>query len=100
MEECLAYLRKAIADPASVPPWYEWWAANSGLVERVFPLFAFVRLKHRRLLDYRSPSPLLTGVVRSASAGRDDIDAGGPGAATSRARPVIPSLVVWRGEIR
>jgi ribosomal protein S27E len=75
MEECLAYFRKAIADPASVPPWSEWWAVNAELVERIFPLFDFVRLKHRRLLgarqilqkagelpkDYSPRSPLLTG---------------------------------------
>jgi len=75
MEECLAYFRKAVHDPASVPPWSEWWAANADLVERVFPLFDFVRLKHRRLLgarqilqisgelpkDYRPRSPLITG---------------------------------------
>lgn len=53
MEECLAYFRKAIHDPASVPPWSEWWAANADLVERIFPLFDFVRLKHRRLLGAR-----------------------------------------------
>lgn len=75
MEECLAYFRQAIANPASVPPWSEWWAVNSQLVERVFPLVDYVRLKHRRLLgarqilqnagelpkDYRPRSPLLTG---------------------------------------
>ena len=75
MEECLAYFRKAIAHPLSVPPWSEWWAVNGELVERVFPLFDFVRLKHRRLLgaqqilqkngelpkDYVPPNPALTG---------------------------------------
>ena len=53
MEECLAYFRLAVADPARVPPWSEWWAANSGLVERVFPLLDYVRLKHRGLLGAR-----------------------------------------------
>ena len=75
MEECLAYFRKAVHDPASVPPWSEWWAANAELVERIFPLFDFVRLKHRRLLgarqilqnsgelpkDFSPRSPLVTG---------------------------------------
>ncbi len=75
MEECLAYFRQAIADPARVPPWSEWWAANASRVEEIFPLVDFVRLKHRRLLgarqilqymgelpaDYAPPSPLLTG---------------------------------------
>lgn len=53
MEECLAYFRQAIADPLSVPPWSVWWAANSELVERVFPLVDYVRLKHRRLTGAR-----------------------------------------------
>ncbi|HEX4611024.1 MAG TPA: hypothetical protein VH092_22730 [Urbifossiella sp.] len=53
MEDCLAYFRKAIADPRSVPPWSEWWAANVERVERVFPLLDYVRLKHRRLLGAR-----------------------------------------------
>ena len=75
VEECLAYFRRAIADPQGVPPWSEWWAANAELVERVFPLVDFVRLKHRRLRgarqilqnagelpkDYVPPSPLATG---------------------------------------
>jgi hypothetical protein len=75
MEECLAYFRQAITEPARVPSWSEWWAVNSELVERVFPLVDFVRLKHRRLLgarqilqnagelpkNFRPPSPLLTG---------------------------------------
>jgi len=75
VEECLAYFRKAIADPRSVPPWSAWWAANVGLVERTFPLIDYVRLKHRRLLgarqilqyngelpkDYAPPGPLDTG---------------------------------------
>jgi len=75
VEECLNYFRAAIADPRSVPPWSEWWAANAGRVERVFPLMEFVRLKHRRLRgarqllqnagelpeDYCPPSPLVTG---------------------------------------
>ena len=75
MEECLVYFRQAIADPRSVPPWSEWWNANAALVERVFPLIDWVRLKHRRLLgarqilqyngelpkDYRLAQPLATG---------------------------------------
>jgi hypothetical protein len=75
MEECLAYFRKAIVDPLSVPPWSQWWQQNAELVERVFPLLDYVRLKHRRLLgaqqilqymgelpeNYEPPSPLITG---------------------------------------
>ena len=75
MEECLAYFRKAIADPASVPPWSEWWKTNAELVERTFPLVDWVRLKHRKLLgarqilqymgelpaDYQPPGPRVTG---------------------------------------
>lgn len=75
IEECLAYFRQAIASPASVPPWSDWWRENEPLVERVFPLMEYVRLKHRQLLgarqilqrfeelpkDYRPPSPRLTG---------------------------------------
>lgn len=75
MDECLAYFRRAVAEPLSVPPWSGWWAANAEVVERVFPLLDFVRLKHRRLLgarqilqhrgelpeDYQPPSPLVTG---------------------------------------
>ena len=75
MDECLAYFRKAVTDPQSVPPWSEWWPANAGLVEQVFPRHDFVRLKHRRLLGalqilqargelpdtYYMPSALLTG---------------------------------------
>ena len=53
MEECLAYFRKAIADPSSVPPWSEWWTVNAEKVEETFPLFDFVRLKHRGLLGAR-----------------------------------------------
>jgi hypothetical protein len=53
VEECLAYFRRAVADPQSVPPWSEWWAANGELAERVFPLVDFVRLKHRRLRGAR-----------------------------------------------
>lgn len=75
MEECLAYFRKAVADPATVPPWSVWWAANAEVAERVFPLLDYARLKHRRLLgarqilqhrgelpeDYEPPNPRLTG---------------------------------------
>jgi hypothetical protein len=53
VDECLAYFRLAVSDPLSVPPWSEWWAENHGLVERVFPLMDYVRLKHRRLLGAR-----------------------------------------------
>ena len=53
MDECLAYFRQALADPLSVPPWSEWWAANEGLVRRVFPHPEYVRLKHRRLSGAR-----------------------------------------------
>ena len=92
MEECLAYFRQAIADPRSVPPWSEWWAANAELVERAFPLVEFVRLKHRRLRgarqilqhagelpkDYVPPSPLLTGSCGECGE-RTTSHAGGPG---------------------
>ncbi|VTS07340.1 hypothetical protein [Tuwongella immobilis] len=75
MNECLEYFRKAIADPASVPPWSQWWAEHGELVERSFPLVDFVRLKHRRLrgarqilqlagelpVDFLPPSPHQTG---------------------------------------
>lgn len=75
MEECLAYFRKAVHEPLSVPPWSEWWAANVATVERIFPLVDYVRLKHRKLRgareilryngelpdDFRPPSPLVTG---------------------------------------
>ncbi len=47
---CRAYFRQAIANPESVLPWSEWWAANAERVERVFPMIEFVRLKHRGLL--------------------------------------------------
>ena len=53
MEACLAYFRRALADPLSVPPWSEWWAANEELVQRVFPLIEYVRLKHRKLTGAR-----------------------------------------------
>jgi len=75
IEECLVYFRRAIASPLSVPPWSEWWRENEALVEQVFPLMEYVRLKHRKLLgarqilqrggelpkDYVPPSPRLTG---------------------------------------
>jgi hypothetical protein len=75
VEECLTYFRQAIARPLSVPPWSEWWAANEDLVQRVFPLVEYVRLKHRRLKgarqilqhagelpgDYAPLSPQITG---------------------------------------
>ena len=47
---CRAYFRQAIANPQSVPPWSEWWAANAERVERAFPMIEFVRLKHRGLI--------------------------------------------------
>ena len=50
MQECLAYFRLALADPASAPPWAEWWAAHRDLVERTFSLVDYVRLKHRGLI--------------------------------------------------
>lgn len=50
MEECLVYFRKAIHEPDTVPSWSDWWATHGELVEQVFPLFDFVRLKHRQLL--------------------------------------------------
>jgi hypothetical protein len=53
MDECLAYFRRAVADPASVPPWSEWWAAKEELVAQVFSLVDYVRLKHRRLRGAR-----------------------------------------------
>jgi hypothetical protein len=53
MDECLAYFRKAIHDPASVPPWSEWWAANSELAAHSFGFADYVRLKHRRLRGAR-----------------------------------------------
>lgn len=49
MDECLVYFRAAVAEPATVPPWAEWWAANSERVSEVFPLLDYVRLKHRGL---------------------------------------------------
>jgi hypothetical protein len=75
VEECLQYFRQAIADPKSVPPWSEWWAANADRVQEVFPLVDWVRLKHRKLLgarqilqhrnelpaEYLPPSPRDTG---------------------------------------
>jgi hypothetical protein len=53
MDECLVYFRKAVTDPATVPPWSEWWAANAELVAQVFSLVDYVRLKHRRLRGAR-----------------------------------------------
>lgn len=74
-EACLIYFRQAIAEPLSVPPWSEWWAANEELVSASFPLVDYVRLKHRRLLgaqqilqisgelppDFSPQSPLISG---------------------------------------
>ena len=53
MQECLAYFRLALADPASAPAWTEWWVANHDLVERTFSLVDYVRLKHRGLVGAR-----------------------------------------------
>lgn len=53
VEACLAYFRQAVQNPASVPPWSAWWAANAEVVERSFALVDFVRLKHRRLRGAR-----------------------------------------------
>ncbi len=53
MDECLTYFRKAVRDPASVPPWSEWWAANADLAAHVFGFADYVRLKHRRLKGAR-----------------------------------------------
>jgi hypothetical protein len=75
LEECLAYFRQALANPSSVPPWSVWWASNVELVESVFPMLDYVRLKHRRMRgaiqilqnreelpeNYVPPSPLITG---------------------------------------
>lgn len=75
VEACLAYFRQAVRNPAGVPPWSAWWAANAERVERSFPLIDFVRLKHRRLRGARQllqnrgevpadlvpPDPLQTG---------------------------------------
>lgn len=75
MEECLEYFRRAIRDPRSVPPWSEWWTTNLTLIERVFPIVDYVRLKHRKLhgaiqilqiagelpKDFRPLHPSLTG---------------------------------------
>lgn len=52
-DECLAYFRKAVTSPDSVPPWSDWWKQNESLVEEIFPLMEYVRLKHRRLLGAR-----------------------------------------------
>ena len=92
MDECLAYFRQAVADPRSVPPWSEWWAANIELVERSFPLLDYVRLKHRKLVGAREilqhrgelpegyvpPSPLLTGSCGQCGERTTD-HCGGPG---------------------
>lgn len=49
MDERLAYFRRAIEQPGTVPPWSEWWAANEDLVRRSFDHEDCVRLKFRRL---------------------------------------------------
>jgi len=53
MDECLAYFRKAVRNPASVPPWSVWWAANADLAAHAFGFADYVRLKHRRLKGAR-----------------------------------------------
>lgn len=50
MEPCLVYFRAALTDPESVPSWADWWAVNEELVMNTFPMFDYVRLKHRHLL--------------------------------------------------
>jgi hypothetical protein len=75
VEEILVYFRQAMANPASVPPWSEWWAANEELVGRSVSLVDYVRLKHRKLRgaqqilqragelppDYAPPHPRVSG---------------------------------------
>ena len=53
MDECLAYFRLAATNPASAPPWSQWWATNSELAAHVFSFADYVRLKHRRLRGAR-----------------------------------------------
>jgi hypothetical protein len=53
MEECLAYFRRAIEHPGTVPPWAEWWATHEELVRRVFPRPEYLRLKYRKLAGAR-----------------------------------------------
>jgi hypothetical protein len=97
VEECLAYFRQAVTTPLSVPPWSEWWAVNSDLVERVFGRLDYVLLKHRRLRGareilqnigelpetFRPPSPLISEccnecgervIIKSAGSGGGSID--------------------------
>ena len=50
IQASLAYFRKALAEPESVPSWETWWATNHDLVERAFSMVDYVRLKHRGLL--------------------------------------------------
>lgn len=75
LEQCLAYFRKAVHEPLTVPPWSEWWAVNEPVVGRVFSIVDYVRLKHRRLRgarqilqragelpeDFRPPDVMRTG---------------------------------------
>lgn len=44
-DECLTYFRRAIEEPASVPPWREWWAANEPLARRVFTMAQVSQLR-------------------------------------------------------
>ena len=92
MEECLAYFRRAVSAPLTVPPWSEWWAVNSELVERAFARLDYVRLKHRRLRgareilqnigelsdEFRPPSPSTSGGCHECGE-RTTIIRAGPG---------------------
>ncbi|MBC7852395.1 MAG: hypothetical protein IAF94_03080 [Pirellulaceae bacterium] len=74
MDECLIYFRQAVHNPASAPPWPEWWAANEPLVETAFSFVDYVRLKHRGLLGARQILQRLgeIPVDTTPSATRDD----------------------------
>jgi hypothetical protein len=74
-EACLAYFRRAVSDPRCAVPWSTWWAENEPVVEQVFSLVDYVRLKYRKLRgareilirarelppDFVPPSALATG---------------------------------------
>jgi hypothetical protein len=53
LEECLSYFRQTVVAPEDAIPWEAWWATHESLVERVFPLVDYVRLKHRGWLGAR-----------------------------------------------
>jgi hypothetical protein len=103
MDEFIAYFRQAVTDPASAPPWSQWWATNEEAVQQVFPLIEYVRLKHRRLrgareillraghlpADFRSPSPLQSGTCHDC--GERVID---PLAETSEGNATCPKCGV------